>query len=73
MGVIFKKGEEMSRLSLNAKAKYLVVVDLDQVNPDSVGQKLEEVGIKADVLGIPGARDAITFYEIKRPFWKRWF
>jgi hypothetical protein len=58
---------------LNARSKYLVVVDANEVVPDSVTTKLTEAGLNAKVLGMPGARETITFYEIKQPFWKRWF
>lgn len=53
----------MKALSINAK--YLAVVNSDDVNPDGVRDKLEEAGITAFVLGIPNAPSGIELYQIK--------
>ena len=58
--------------TLKENLKYLVLVDMDEVNPQSVANKLDEAGINTAVMGIPMVPGIIQFYEIKRPFWKRW-
>ena len=50
--------------SLKRNAKYLVIVDLDQVVPDSVEKKLYEAGISATVLGLPGGGRDVVISEI---------
>jgi hypothetical protein len=51
--------------TLNAASKYLVLVDMDEVNSDSVADKLIDAGIKeVVVLGIPQVPGIIQFYEI---------
>lgn len=59
--------------TLKSGSRYLVLVNSDDVLIDNIASLFEEVGISAVVMGNPCLREAIDFYEIKRPFWKRWF
>jgi hypothetical protein len=59
--------------TLNAKSKYLVLVNVDEVSITEVEEKLKQAGINATVVSVPSNREMVDFYEIKTPFWKRLF
>jgi hypothetical protein len=48
---------------LNVKSKYLVIVDMDEVAPNNVAEKLRGAGIEAVVLAVP-SHGHIEFLEI---------